>query len=116
MPHQPPIRRLLILAYAAAAVALLLVGARWIRSAQRREPELEQASDAMLPASTDGRLPLRTATVEELGSIKGIGPATARAIVEFRDGRGGLSSVDELADVSGVGPATMDALRARLQP
>ncbi len=67
-------------------------------------------------ASEDGPISLGTATVEQLDTIDGIGPVTARDIVEFRDERGGLSSVDQLDQVSGIGPATMESLRARLQP
>jgi competence ComEA-like helix-hairpin-helix protein len=67
-------------------------------------------------ASTDGRISLRSATVEQLGEIKGIGPRTAEKIVKLRKRRGGISSVDELTSVSGIGPTTLEALRARLEP
>lgn len=64
----------------------------------------------------EGPISLGTATVEQLDTIEGIGPVTARDIVEFRDQHGGLASVDQLDQVSGIGPATMESLRARLQP
>jgi competence protein ComEA len=67
-------------------------------------------------AAEEGPISLGTATVEQLETIDGIGPVTARDIVQFRDERGGLSSVDQLDQVSGIGPATMESLRARLQP
>lgn len=67
-------------------------------------------------AGEDGPISLGTATVEQLDTIDGIGPVTARDIVEFRDEHGGLSSVDQLDQVSGIGPATMESLRSRLQP
>ncbi len=63
-----------------------------------------------------GPISLGGATVEQLDTIEGIGPVTARKIVEDRDQHGGLSSVEQLDEMSGVGPATMKALRARLQP
>lgn len=68
------------------------------------------------PAGEEGPISLGTATVEQLDTIDGIGPVTARDIVEFREQHGGLSSVDQLDQVSGIGPATMESLRARLQP
>jgi competence protein ComEA len=67
-------------------------------------------------AAEEGPISLGTATVEQLDTIDGIGPVTARDIVEFREQHGGLSSVDQLDQVSGIGPATMESLRARLQP
>ncbi len=63
-----------------------------------------------------GPISLGSATVEQLDTIEGIGPVTARKIAEYRDQHGGLSSVEQLDEVSGIGPATMKALRARLQP
>jgi competence protein ComEA len=67
-------------------------------------------------ASESGPISLGTATVEQLDTIDGIGPVTARKIVEYREQQGGLASVDQLDQVSGIGPATMESLRARLQP
>lgn len=64
----------------------------------------------------EGPISLGTATVDQLDTIDGIGPVTARKIVEYREQQGGLASVDQLDQVSGIGPATMESLRARLQP
>lgn len=67
-------------------------------------------------AAEEGPISLGTATEEQLDTIDGIGPVTARNIVEYREQQGGLASVDQLDQVSGIGPATMESLRARLQP
>ncbi|HET6570349.1 MAG TPA: ComEA family DNA-binding protein [Solirubrobacterales bacterium] len=73
-------------------------------------------SAATAGAAEDGPIGLGSATVEQLETIDGIGPATAGKIVEYRDQHGGLSSVDQLDQVSGIGPVTMESLRGRLQP
>jgi competence protein ComEA len=71
---------------------------------------------AAAAAGAEGPISLGTATVEQLDTIEGIGPVTAKDIVDFRDQHGGLSSVEQLDQVNGIGPATMEALRGRLQP
>ena len=63
---------------------------------------------ATLPA---GPIDLNTATAEELDQLPGVGPATAAAIVAYRDAHGPFATVDDLADVRGIGPAKLDALR-----
>jgi competence protein ComEA len=46
---------------------------------------------------------LNTATVEELETLPGVGPAIAAAIVRHREANGPFASVDALLDVPGVG-------------
>ncbi len=54
---------------------------------------------------------LNAATVADLDTLPGVGPATAAAIIAFRGKRGRFSSVDELLDVPGIGPAKLEAFR-----
>ncbi len=79
-----------------------------------RGPAAATAAAASGPEA--GPISLGTATAAQLGTIDGIGPVTARDIIEFRDQHGGLASVDQLDQISGIGPATMESLRGRLQP
>jgi len=58
-----------------------------------------------------GPLNLNQATAEQLDTLPGVGPATAAAIIAYRDQHGPFASVDDLADVRGIGPAKLDALR-----
>lgn len=58
-----------------------------------------------------GPVDLNTATVDQLVSLPGIGPATARAIVDHRAEQGRFTSVDQLLDVRGIGEAKLAALR-----
>jgi competence ComEA-like helix-hairpin-helix protein len=60
------------------------------------------------------RISLGSATVAQLEQIKGIGPATATEIVEFRDQQSGDVSLDDLTQVSGIGPETVEQLREHL--
>jgi competence protein ComEA len=57
---------------------------------------------------------LNAATVEQLDTLDGVGPATAQKILEYRSQHGGFSSVDELGQISGIGPKRLESLRAQV--
>ncbi len=54
---------------------------------------------------------LNTATLEQLDTLDGVGPATAQKILEYRQDHGGFGSVEELGQVSGIGEKRLAALR-----
>ncbi len=56
------------------------------------------------------RLDVNQATVEQLATLPGIGPAKAAAIVDERT-RKPFTSVDDLERVKGIGPALIAQLR-----
>jgi competence protein ComEA len=55
---------------------------------------------------------LNNATVAQLDQLPGVGPSTARAIVEHRSRNGPFAKVDDLLAVRGIGPAKLAELRA----
>ena len=57
---------------------------------------------------------INTATQSELEAVKGLGPAKARAILDYREKRGSFKSVDELDNVKGFGKASIERLRSEL--
>lgn len=54
---------------------------------------------------------LNTATADQLEALPGVGPATAQAIISFRDAHGRFERVEDLLDVRGIGPAKFATLR-----
>ncbi len=97
--------------------ALLVDGERiWL---PRRGESLEGvvAGPASQGAGSQGSLQstvpldLNTATVEQLNDLPGIGPTTAKAIIEKRTAAGRFRSVDDLLSVKGIGPSKLDAIR-----
>lgn len=59
-------------------------------------------------------LDINTATLEELQQLDGVGPATAAAIVAYREQHGGFSSLDELDEVRGIGEVRLASIRDQL--
>jgi competence protein ComEA len=61
-----------------------------------------------------GLVNINSATVEQLDSLPGIGPAIAQRIIDYRTEHGGFRSIDELMDVPGIGPAKFAELKDRI--
>jgi len=66
-------------------------------------------------AAPSGPIDLNSATLEQLDSLPGVGPATAQAILDYRAEHGRFTQVQELLEVRGIGEAKLAALRARVR-
>jgi len=55
-------------------------------------------------SSGSGTISLNTATLAQLDTLPGVGPVTAKKILDWRDAHGRFSSVGELQEVDGIGP------------
>lgn len=53
-------------------------------------------------ADSSGKVNLNTATLEELMTLPGIGEVRARAILSFRDQKGGFQKIQDLLEVEGI--------------
>jgi competence protein ComEA len=80
-------------------------------------PAVEGAGDGGPDAGGGGEqvVDLNTATTADLEGLPGVGPATARAILDYRQRHGRFRSVDELLEVRGIGPAKLAELRPRVR-
>jgi len=68
-----------------------------------------------LPVPTsNGKISLNRATLDQLDSLTGIGPVKAQAIIDYRNSQGGFKSVEELMNVKGIGQATFDKIKSDL--
>ena len=56
------------------------------------------AAGMALAAATASAVDVNSATAQQLESVSGIGPSTARTIVQERERAGAFESLDDLAD------------------
>lgn len=54
---------------------------------------------------------INTADEAELDKLPGVGPATAKKIIEYRQQTGGFKSVEELVNVKGIGSKKLEQMR-----
>lgn len=80
-------------------------------------PSVINSGSSQAPGATDatrGPVEINIATGPELESLNGVGPATAAAILDFRDRNGPFVTIDDLLDVPGIGPAKLEGLRSQV--
>lgn len=79
-------------------------------AATQRQPRTGSGAARKLPAASAGLVELNSATVAELQTLPGIGPALAERIVEWRSENGRFAAPAELQQVRGIGPKMMERL------
>jgi competence protein ComEA len=57
---------------------------------------------------------LNTATAEQLQQVPGIGPSTAKAIVNFRQKSGPFQTIEDLLAIKGISKARLEKMRPYL--
>ncbi|HSB39722.1 MAG TPA: helix-hairpin-helix domain-containing protein [Gaiellaceae bacterium] len=83
---------------------------------RRRAPGAAVGGPAVGPGAPAAPVQLSTATLEQLDTLPGVGPATAQKILDYREKHGAFSSVDELDAVPGIGPKRLEQLRDLVVP
>lgn len=75
---------------------------------------LDEASQRTRPLAPDERIDPNVASEIQLDRLPGIGPATARSIVSYREIEGPFLGPEHLMSVRGIGPSTLTRIQAHL--
>ena len=100
-------------AVSALVVVVLAGGALYASRVSERAPQvvysasLEEVED---DAQGSLQVNINTADIDELDELPEVGPATAEAIIEYRQTNGQFSSVEELEEIPGIGPETLEEI------
>lgn len=61
--------------------------------------------------SSDGKININTADEKSMESIPGVGPATAKKIVDYRTKQGKFASIEDIKNVSGIGDKKFESMK-----
>lgn len=85
------------------------------RNSQSRKSRKSRKSKSASNKSGTSRININTATVDQLQSLKGIGPKTAARIIAHRKRVGGFNSLEDLLQIKGIGPKTLNKFRGNVE-
>ncbi len=78
-------------------------------------PVLPSATTTIAATTTSsGRININTATADQLDTLPGVGPSTAKAIITYRTQKGSFKKTSDLLNVPGIGPAKYDAMKSQV--
>lgn len=72
------------------------------------------AAGGARPGPAGGKVDLNHATVEQLDTLPGVGPVTARHILDWRTQHGRFNSVEQLREVDGIGERRFQQLKSQV--
>lgn len=85
------------------------------RNSQSGKSRKSRKSKSASNKSDTFRININTATVDQLQSLKGIGPKTAARIIAHRKRVGGFKSLEDLLQIKGIGPKTLNKFRGNVE-
>ena len=77
-----------------------------------KEAGIEDSPEKIQQNREEKKINIKTATEQELESLKGIGPATAKNIIRYREEYGGFSSIEEIKNVKRIGDKIFEKIKA----
>ncbi|BBN99252.1 helix-hairpin-helix domain-containing protein [Sporolactobacillus terrae] len=82
------------------------------KGAQALAPSAQESENGALESqSAQSKVNINTADEQEMQQLPGVGPAKAKAIIQYRTEHGSFKSVDDLAGVSGIGEKSLERMK-----
>ena len=81
---------------------------------EKKEAGIEDSPEKIQQNREEKKININTATEQELESLKGIGPATAKNIIRYREEYGGFSSIEEIKNVKRIGDKIFEKIKANI--
>lgn len=93
--------------------ALFVLALLYLRASAPRSSTgtYEVAASRSVRSEAVNKVPLNSASEEELQQLRGIGPVLALRIVEYRGAHGPFTDVRQLLEIEGIGEKTLESIR-----
>lgn len=79
---------------------------------EKKDAGIEDSQSGKSQNQKEKKININTANEQELESLKGIGPATAKNIIRYREEYGGFSSIEEIKNVKRIGDKIFEKIKA----
>ncbi len=80
----------------------------------RKGEAAPSAPDGPAPDAATAKIDINTASAEELDKLPGIGPAIAKAIIDYRTQNGPFKTIEAINDVKGIGDALFEKIKDQI--
>jgi len=67
-----------------------------------------------ISSPSDGKININNASISDLDTLPGIGPATAQKIIDYRTQNGPFKSIDDIKNVSGIGDKKFEEIKDKI--
>ncbi len=81
---------------------------------EQTQTAIPQKENTETLAQSTQKININTADLQQLTTIKGIGPKKAQSIIDYRNKMGSYKSLDQLLEVDGIGQKTLQHLKEYL--